>query len=107
MKYLPRFPAELNEFLFNFFDYLRDNMALHISNVVLRPFNYCIVDEVDSILIDEAQTPLIISNTVDTFIDKFIVAAEIIEYLEVNIHFKIDEKNKNITLTQDGSKQRH
>merc|ERR1712084_104912 len=74
------------------FDFLRDNMALNLKEVVLRPFNYCIVDEVDSILIDEAQTPLIISNTVDTFIDKFIVAAEIIEYLEVNVHFKVDEK---------------
>ena len=63
------------------FDFLRDNMALNLKDVVLRPFNYCIVDEVDSILIDEAQTPLIISNTIDTSIDKFIVAAEIIEYM--------------------------
>jgi len=76
------------------FDFLRDNMALNLKEVVLRPFNYCVVDEVDSILIDEAQTPLIISNTVDTSIDKFIVAAEIIEYLEVNVHFKIDEKKE-------------
>ena len=87
------------------FDFLRDNMALNLKEVVLRPFNYCIVDEVDSILIDEAQTPLIISNTVDTFIDKFIVAAEIIEYLEVNIHFKIDEKKKNVILTEQGTTQ--
>jgi preprotein translocase subunit SecA len=87
------------------FDFLRDNMALNLKEVVLRPFNYCIVDEVDSILIDEAQTPLIISNTVDTFIDKFIVAAEIIEYLEVNIHFKIDEKKKNVILTEQGTNQ--
>ena len=50
------------------FDYLRDNMALNLKEVVLRPFNYCIVDEVDSILIDEAQMPLIISSTVNTFI---------------------------------------
>ena len=87
------------------FDYLRDNMALNINDVVLRPFNYCIVDEVDSILIDEAQTPLIISSTIDTFIDKFIVAAEIIEYLEVNIHFKINEKKKNVILTEQGTVQ--
>ena len=87
------------------FDFLRDNMALNLKEVVLRPFNYCIVDEVDSILIDEAQTPLIISNTVDTFVDKFIVAAEIIEYLEVNIHFKIDEKKKNVILTEQGTSQ--
>nr|YP_009496059.1 preprotein-translocase subunit a [Rhizosolenia setigera]AWT38499.1 preprotein-translocase subunit a [Rhizosolenia setigera] len=87
------------------FDYLRDNMALNLREVVLRPFNYCIVDEVDSILIDEAQTPLIISSTIDTFIDKFIVAAEIIEYLEVNIHFKINEKKKNVILTEQGTVQ--
>ena len=85
------------------FDYLRDNMALNINDVVLRPFNYCIVDEVDSVLIDEAQTPLIISNSVKTSIDKYIVAAEVIGYLEVNIHFKVDEKNKNVILTKDGA----
>ena len=87
------------------FDYLRDNMALNLKEVVLRPFNYCIVDEVDSILIDEAQTPLIISNTINTFIDKYIVSAEIIEYLEVNIHFKVDEKKKNVILTEQGTTQ--
>jgi preprotein translocase subunit SecA len=85
------------------FDYLRDNMSLNIGNVVLRPFNYCIVDEVDSVLIDEAQTPLIISNSVQTSIDKYIVGAEVIDYLEVNIHFKVDEKNKNVILTKDGA----
>jgi preprotein translocase subunit SecA len=87
------------------FDYLRDNMALNINDVVLRPFNYCIVDEVDSVLIDEAQTPLIISNAVQTPIDKYIVAAEVIDYLEVNIHFKVDEKNKNVILTKEGAIQ--
>ena len=84
------------------FDYLRDNMTLNIKNVVLRPFNYCIIDEVDSILIDEAQTPLIISNNKQTFIDKYIIASEITFYLEVNIHFKVDEKNQNIILTKNG-----
>jgi len=87
------------------FDYLRDNMALNIQNVVLRPFNYCIVDEVDSVLIDEAQTPLIISNAIETCVDKYIIAAEIIDYLEVNIHFKVDEKNKNVVLTKQGTIQ--
>ena len=87
------------------FDYLRDNMALNIKDVVLRPFNYCIVDEVDSVLIDEAQTPLIISNSVETSIDKYIIAAEVIDYLEVNIHFKVDEKNKNVILTKEGALQ--
>merc|ERR1740139_30562 len=87
------------------FDYLRDNMALNLKDVVLRPFNYCIVDEVDSILIDEAQTPLILSSTVETSIDKYIVANEITDYLEVNIHFKVNEKNRNIILTDKGNIQ--
>ena len=84
------------------FDYLRDNTSFNIQDVVLRPFNYCIIDEVDSILIDEAQTPLILSNTIDTCIDKYIIAAEITDYLEVNVHFKVDEKNQNVILTYQG-----
>lgn len=87
------------------FDFLRDNMALNLNDVVLRPFNYCIIDEVDSILIDEAQTPLIISNNIQTPIEKYIVAAEITDYLELNSHYKVDEKNKNVILTEEGSKQ--
>jgi len=87
------------------FDFLRDNMALNLTDVVLRPFNYCIIDEVDSILIDEAQTPLIISNNIPTPIEKYIVAAEITDYLELNTHYKVDEKNKNVVLTEEGSKQ--
>ena len=87
------------------FDYLRDNMSLNISNVVLRPFNFCIVDEVDSVLIDEAQTPLIISNQIETCVDKYIITAEITDYLDVNIHFKVDEKNKNVILTKEGAIQ--
>ena len=87
------------------FDFLRDNMALNLNDLVLRPFNYCIIDEVDSILIDEAQTPLIISNNIQTPIEKYIVAAEITDYLELNTHYKIDEKNKNVILTEEGSKQ--
>jgi preprotein translocase subunit SecA len=87
------------------FDYLRDNMASNLNQVVLPPFNYCIVDEVDSIFIDEAQVPLIISQGVETCIDKYIVAAEVAEYLEVNVHFKVDEKNRNIILTEQGTAQ--
>lgn len=87
------------------FDFLRDNMVLNRSDIVLRPFNYCIIDEVDSILIDEAQTPLILSNNIQTPIEKYIVSAEIIDYLELNIHYKVDEKNKNVILTEEGSKQ--
>ena len=87
------------------FDFLRDNMALNLNDLVLRPFNYCIVDEVDSILIDEAQTPLIISNNISTPVDKYILAAEITDYLDLNVHYKIDEKNKNVILTEEGSRQ--
>ena len=87
------------------FDYLRDNMALKLPDVVLRPFNFCIIDEVDSILIDEAQTPLIISQNIQTPVDKYIMAAEITDYLKRNIHYKVDEKNKNVVLTDQGSKQ--
>ena len=87
------------------FDFLRDNMALNLNEVVLRPFNYCIIDEVDSILIDEAQTPLIISNNIQTPIEKYVVAEEITNYLELNTDYKIEEKNKNVILTEEGSKQ--
>ena len=84
------------------FDYLRDNMAFNIKEVVQRPFNFCIIDEVDSILIDEARTPLIISGATESSIDKYVVAAEIVKYLEINKHFEIDEKGKNIVLTENG-----
>jgi len=87
------------------FDYLRDNMVSNVNQVVLPPFNYCIVDEVDSIFIDEAQVPLIISQPIETCIDKYIIGAEIAEYLEVNIHFKVDEKNRNVILTEQGTYQ--
>ena len=87
------------------FDYLRDNMVSNLQQVVLPPFNYCIVDEVDSIFIDEAQVPLIISQPIETCIDKYIIGAEIAEYLEVNIHFKVDEKNRNVILTEQGTYQ--
>ena len=87
------------------FDFLRDNLALKLTDVVLRPFNYCIIDEVDSILIDEAQTPLIISNNLPTSVDEYIVAKEITDYLELNIHYKVDQKNKNVILLEEGSKQ--
>ena len=87
------------------FDYLRDNMAFNIKDVVQRPFNFCIVDEVDSILIDEARTPLIISGSTESSIDKYVVAAEVVKYLEVQKHFEIDEKGKNIILTENGVHQ--
>lgn len=88
------------------FDYLRDNTTLNTKDIVLPPFNYCIIDEVDSILIDEAQTPIILADTSkDTSVEKFIIASEITNYLELNTHYTIDEKNKNVTLTELGSQQ--
>merc|ERR1712176_1180244 len=87
------------------FDFLRDNMALNTKDVTLRPFNYCIIDEVDSVLIDEAQTPLILSDQLDTSSDKYMIAAEITNYLQSKIHYTVDEKNKNIILTDKGSQQ--
>jgi len=74
------------------FDYLRDNMAYNVNDIVLRPLNYCVLDEIDSILIDEARTPLILSNSVQTSPDKYVVAFEITKYLEINRHFEVDEK---------------
>ena len=87
------------------FDFLNDNMALKLDEVTLRPFNYCIIDEVDSVLIDEAQTPLIISDSVETPIEKYFFASEIIEYLKPQIDYTVDEKNRNIILTDPGSKK--
>ena len=87
------------------FDYLRDNMASNLNEVVLRPFHYCVIDEVDSVLIDEAQTPLIVSNNIETPVDKYLVASEMTNYLELNRHYKVDEKNKTIILLDEGSKQ--
>ena len=87
------------------FDYLRDNMVLNAKDVTLRPFNYCIIDEVDSVLIDEAQTPLIISDNVETPVDKYIIAAEVTQYLKRDVHYTVDEKNKNTILLDKGSQQ--
>ena len=88
------------------FDYLRDNTSLNIDNIVLRPFNFCIIDEVDSILVDEAQTPIILANTTNNIsVEKFITASEIINYLEFNLHYVVDEKNKTVNLTELGNQQ--
>jgi len=85
------------------FDFLRDNTVFANSKTVLRPFNYCIIDEVDSILIDEAQTPLILSNRIkEKFPEKFVIASEIIKYLEIITDYKINEKDKYVVLTQAG-----
>jgi preprotein translocase subunit SecA len=84
------------------FDYLRDNMATDMKDVVQRPFNYCVIDEVDSILIDEARTPLIISGQVERPTEKYLQAAEIAETLTKDEHYEVDEKARNVLLTDEG-----
>lgn len=87
------------------FDFLRDNMAFSLNQLVQRPFNFCIIDEVDSILIDEARTPLIISGEVPTNSNIYIQASEISKYLKKERDFQMDEKTTNITLTEQGIRQ--
>jgi preprotein translocase subunit SecA len=84
------------------FDYLRDNMATSMADVVQRPFNYCVIDEVDSILVDEARTPLIISGQVERPTEKYLQAAEIASRLQVDEHYEVDEKARNVLLTDEG-----
>ncbi len=84
------------------FDYLRDNMAIEPNQLVQRELNYCIVDEVDSILIDEARTPLIISGPAEDATDKYAKANEIAKKLVKNKDFGVDEKDKVIQLTSKG-----
>ncbi|WP_407442108.1 preprotein translocase subunit SecA [Fibrobacter sp.] len=84
------------------FDYLRDNMAVEPAQLVQRELNFCIVDEVDSILIDEARTPLIISGPAEDATEKYAKANEIAKKLVRNKDFSVDEKDKNIQLTEKG-----
>jgi len=84
------------------FDYLRDNMVLRIEDKVQRGHYYAIVDEVDSILIDEARTPLIISGPANRRVEDYIKADEVAKKLEKDKHFKIDEKDRVVLLTEEG-----
>lgn len=84
------------------FDYLRDNMVMHADHMVQRPLNYAIVDEVDSILIDEARTPLIISGAGDKATDLYYVFARIAERLVENEDYTVDEKAHTIAMTEKG-----
>ncbi|MDQ3001690.1 MAG: preprotein translocase subunit SecA [Fibrobacterota bacterium] len=84
------------------FDYLRDNMAHNIEDCVQRELNYAIVDEVDSILVDEARTPLIISGPAEQSTDKYKKANEVVRYLVKDTHFTLDEKEKHVSLTEEG-----
>ncbi|KAM3688219.1 hypothetical protein ACB098_10G137200 [Castanea mollissima] len=84
------------------FDYLRDNLATSVEELVLRRFNYCVIDEVDSILIDEARTPLIISGPAEKPSDRYYKAAKIAAAFERDIHYTVDEKQKTVLLTEQG-----
>lgn len=90
------------------FDYLRDNMATTMEEVVQRPFNYCVIDEVDSVLIDEARTPLIISGQVERPMEKYLEASDIAAQLEKQMEedgegdYEVDEKGRNVTITDQG-----
>ncbi|WOG83903.1 hypothetical protein DCAR_0103081 [Daucus carota subsp. sativus] len=98
------------------FDYLRDNLAtestlctmqynfiaISVDELVMRKFNYCVIDEVDSILIDEARTPLIISGPADKPSDRYYKAAKIAAAFEREIHYTVDEKQKSVLITEQG-----
>jgi len=85
------------------FDYLRDNMKYDINDYVQRELNYAIVDEVDSILIDEARTPLIISGPSEESTDKYYKIDRIIPKLKRDVDYTIDEKARTVILTEEGS----
>ncbi len=87
------------------FDYLRDNMAQKLDRCVQRRLHYAIVDEVDSILIDEARTPLIISGQASEATDKFYTYARLIPRLVAEDDYTIDEKTKSATLTEEGAEK--
>ncbi len=85
------------------FDYLRDNMKFDLDEYVQRTPHYAIVDECDSILIDEARTPLIISGPAEASTDKYYTIDKIIPALKKDLHFKLEEKSKSATLTEEGN----
>ena len=84
------------------FDYLRDNMKFTLDDYVQREFNYAIVDEVDSILIDEARTPLIISGASEESTDKYYKINQIIPRLKKDSDYSIEEKSRTVVLTEEG-----
>jgi preprotein translocase subunit SecA len=85
------------------FDYLRDNMKFDTSHCVQRGHHYGIVDEVDSILVDEARTPLIISGPSDESTDKYYRIDKIVPKLRRDIDYQVDEKHRTVTLTEEGN----
>lgn len=87
------------------FDYLRDNMKYDLAQKVQKSHSYAIVDEVDSILIDEARTPLIISGPVNRKMEHYTTADSVAKQMKVEEDFTIDEKNRVILITEDGIKK--
>lgn len=84
------------------FDYLRDNMKFEMNDFCQRGFNYAIVDEVDSILIDEARTPLIISGPADISTDLYTNVERIMPNFKADTHYSVDEKSRQVALTEEG-----
>jgi len=84
------------------FDYLRDNMVVEIEQVVQRPLNFAIVDEVDNILIDEARTPLIISGAAEQATDRYYQFTTIVKQLRLDRDYEVDLKHRSATLTDEG-----
>ena len=84
------------------FDYLRDNMAYTPDEIVQRSFFYCVVDEVDSILIDEARTPLIISGASEAPTEKYLRTSKLATTLRRDVHYNVDEKTQGVTLSPEG-----
>lgn len=84
------------------FDYLRDNMVTSLDQMVQRPLHYCLIDEVDSILIDEARTPLIISGPGQKSTDNYYVMAKLVPHLKKDEDYTIDEKQKTVAPTEVG-----
>ena len=84
------------------FDYLRDNMVLYKEQKVQRPLHYAVIDEVDSILIDEARTPLIISGSAQKSAQLYIQANAFVRVLKKEEDYTYDEKTKGVQLTEDG-----
>jgi preprotein translocase subunit SecA len=87
------------------FDYLRDNMVMYPEQLTQRELNYAIIDEVDSILIDEARTPLIISGQANKATDLYYAADKVVRRLKPEEDFTVDIKTKQVTLTEDGVKK--
>jgi preprotein translocase subunit SecA len=84
------------------FDYLRDNMAIYPRDLVQRELHYAIVDEVDSILIDEARTPLIISGPSGKPTDRYYTMARLVSKLKPEVHYTVEEKARTVSLTEEG-----